>query len=196
IAGTSGKSTVTAMTAHVLLEAGFDPTFLGGGAAVRLKGAVPPGSLRLGQSDWFVVETDESDGSVAEFAPAIAVLTNLSRDHKEIDETARAFESLLEKTRERVVIHCGDPILSKVRCPDRLPRLYAAIEGVPTWAPPELVARSVQLSPDSVRFEIDGVAISVPFPGAMTVENALLAIAAAVAAGVPLPRAAAAMASF
>ncbi|TMQ65032.1 MAG: UDP-N-acetylmuramate--alanine ligase [Candidatus Eisenbacteria bacterium] len=196
IAGTSGKSTVTAMTAHVLLEAGFDPTFLGGGAAVRLKGAVPPGSLRLGESDWFVVETDESDGSVAEFAPAIAVLTNLSRDHKEIDETARAFEALLENTRERAVIHSGDPILERVRCPDRLPRIYAAIEGVPTWAPADLVARSVRLSPDSVRFKVDRVEVSVPFPGAMTVENALLAIAAAVAAGVPLERAAAAMASF
>jgi UDP-N-acetylmuramate--alanine ligase len=196
IAGTSGKSTVTAMIAHLLLEAGFDPTFLGGGAAVRLRGSVPPGSLRLGDSEWFVVETDESDGSVAEFAPAIAVLTNLSRDHKEIDETARAFEALLEKTRERAVIHCGDPILGRVKCPESLPRIYAAVEGESTWAPPDLVARSVRLGHDSVRFEIDGTAVSVPFPGSMTVENALLAIAAAVAAGVPLSQVGAAMASF
>ena len=196
IAGTSGKSTVTAMIAHVLLEAGYDPTFLGGGAAVRLKGAVPPGSLRIGKSPWFVVETDESDGSVAEFAPEIAVLTNLSRDHKEIDETARAFEALLEKTRERAVIHCGDPILGRVRCPDPLPRVYAAVEGVSTWATPNLVARSVRLGPNSVRFVVDDVDVEVPFPGALTVENALLAMAAAVAAGVPLARAGAAMASF
>lgn len=196
IAGTSGKSTVTAMIAHVLLEAGLDPTFLGGGAAVRLKGAVPPGSLRLGQSDWFVVETDESDGSVAEFAPAIAVLTNLSRDHKEIDETAQAFETLLAQTRERVVIHCGDPILGRVRVPDALPRLHAAVEGVATWAPPDLVARAVLLSPDSVQFMVEGTKVVVPFPGALTVENSLLAIAAAVAAGVPLDRAGAALSSF
>ncbi len=196
IAGTSGKSTVTAMTAHVLLEAGLDPTFLGGGPAVRMNGAVPPGSLRLGQSPWFVVETDESDGSVAEFAPAIAVLTNLSRDHKEIDETARAFEALLRQTREQAVIHCGDPILGRVRRPDALSCLYVAVEGVSTWAPPDLVARAVHLSPDSVRFQVDGTEVTVPFPGALTIENALLAIAAAVAAGVPLEQAGAALASF
>ena len=196
IAGTSGKSTVTAMTAHILLEAGLDPSFLGGGAAVHLEGALEPGSLRVGASDWFVVETDESDGSVAEFAPAIAVLTNLSRDHKEIDETSRAFESLLGKTRERAVFHVGDPVLERVSCPESLPRLNVAVEGANTWAPPDLLATSVRLGPDSVRFEVRGVPVAVPFPGALTVENALFSIGAAVAAGVALERAAAALATF
>ena len=99
VAGTSGKSTVTAMIAHVFERCGLDPSFMGGGAAVDLPGAIPPGSLRLGASDWFVVETDESDGSVAEFSPAIAVLTNLSRDHKDVEETARNFGRLLAQTK-------------------------------------------------------------------------------------------------
>src|SRR6266850_1603010 len=43
IAGTSGKSTVTAMAAHILVTAGYDPSFLGGGQAVQLLGASPPG---------------------------------------------------------------------------------------------------------------------------------------------------------
>ena len=96
VAGTSGKSTVTAMIAHILVEAGLDPSFLGGGAAVDLLGAVPPGSLRVGGSDWLVVETDESDGSAAEFKPAITVLANLARDHKEIEVTRAMFGRLLE----------------------------------------------------------------------------------------------------
>ncbi len=196
VAGTSGKSSVTAMVAHILLQAGLDPTFLGGGAAVRMEGAVPPGSLRVGLGDWFVVETDESDGSVAEFSPAIAVLTNLSRDHKEIEETAGAFGALLGQTRERAVIHVGDPVLEQVRYPAALPRLTVAIEGVPTWASPDLVARAIRLETGSVRFQLDGVAVTVPFPGALTVENALLSVAAATAAGVPLDRAGAAMATF
>ena len=196
IAGTSGKSTVTAMTAHILVESGLDPTFLGGGPAVDLEGAVAPGSLRVGRTEWFVVETDESDGSVAEFAPAIAVLTNLSRDHKEIDETARAFEALLAKTRERAVIHVGDPVLERVTCPEALPRLNVAVAGALTWAKPDLLATSIRLGSDSARFEVDGVPVTVPFPGGITVENALFSIAAAVAAGVPLPRAAEALSSF
>lgn len=196
IAGTSGKSTVTAMIAHILVRAGLDPSFVGGGAAVDLPGAVPPGSLRLGRGDWFVVETDESDGSVAEFAPAVAVLTNLSRDHKEIEETARNFEKLLAKTRERVVFHCGDPVLERIACPEGLARLCVAIEGHATWTRPDLLAEDVRLDPDRVRFRVNGTAVQVPAPGALTVENALLAIGGAVAAGIALEQAAPALADF
>ena len=196
IAGTSGKSTVTAMVAHILLEAGLDPSFLGGGAAVSLPGALPPGSLRVGASDWLVIETDESDGSVAEFAPAIAVLTNLSRDHKEIEEIARSFEALLTATTECAVIHSGDPILGRIHCPDTLPRTYVALEGRAAWAPADMVAHAIRLESDAVRFEIDSVPVHVPFPGILTVENALLAIAAAVCAGVSLHDAADAMGAF
>lgn len=196
IAGTSGKSTVTAMTAHIFVAAGLDPWFLGGGAALRLAGSVSPGGLRVGGSEWLVVETDESDGSVAECAAAIAVLTNLSRDHKEIDETARNLEALLEKTRERVVVNVGDPVLERVRIPGGLPALRVAVEGLPTWAPPDLLAERIRLAPDAVEFRIGGAPARVPFPGAMTVENAALAIAASAAAEIPVVKAAAALASF
>lgn len=196
VAGTSGKSSVTAMIAHVLVSTGLDPWFLGGGAAVNLPGAGSPGGLRVGGSDWFVVETDESDGSVAECAAAVAVLTNLSRDHKEIDETARNFEAMLEKTRERAVLNVGDRVLERVRVPAGLPSLRVAVEGAAVWAPPDLVAESVRLAPDSVTFRVGGAPVRVPFPGAMTVENAILAIAAAVTAGVPLGNAASSLATF
>ena len=146
IAGTSGKSTVTAMIAHILVDSGFDPSFLGGGAAAGLDGAFPPGSLRVGGSDWFVVETDESDGSVAEFTPAIATLTNLTRDHKEVDVTTELFARLLEQTRERAVLHVGDPALAAVDRPDHLPIVTVAVEGDPVWMRAHLVRlrRAVQ----------------------------------------------------
>ena len=196
IAGTSGKSTVTAMIAHILVETGFDPWFLGGGPAVSLAGALPPGSLRVGAGSHFVVETDESDGSVAEFEPAVAVLTNLSRDHKEIAETSRLFESLLERTRERAVINCGDPVLEHLRVPAALPRDLVAVEGGPCWTEPDFLASSIEQGPDGVRFELRGVPASIPFPGILTVENGAMALAAAVAAGAPLEAAARALASF
>jgi len=196
VAGTSGKSTVTAMAAHVFARAGLDPSFLGGGAAVDLSDAVPPGSLRLGASDWFVVETDESDGSVAEFSPLVSVLTNLSRDHKEVAETARNFGLLLAQTRESAVIHVGDPPLQTVAIPPGLRLIRTAVEGAATWARPDLVAAQARLAPDGVTFAIEGVPVRVPFPGRMTVENGLHAVAAAVVAGVPLAQAAAALEDF
>jgi UDP-N-acetylmuramate--alanine ligase len=196
IAGTSGKSTVTAMLAHILLEAGLDPSFLGGGAALDLAGSFPPGSLRVGGSDWFVVETDESDGSVAEFSPAIAVLTNLARDHKEIDVTTAMFARLLQQTRERAVVHVGDPALAQVPRPGHLAFLTVALEGAPVWIPADLVARSIRLAPSEVRFEIGGAPARVPFPGILTVQNAAIAIAAAHAAGVPVAPAARSLERF
>jgi UDP-N-acetylmuramate--alanine ligase len=196
IAGTSGKSSVAAMTAHILVAAGLEPSYLGGGAAVRLDGAVPPGSLRIGGSDWFVVETDESDGSVAEIAPAISVLTNLSRDHKEIAETARYFETMLDHTWECAVVNVGDPYLRRVRLPEALRVHAVATEGRETWAAPELCAQGIHLGADDVAFTVGGVPVRVPFPGALTVENAILAIGAASAAGVSIETAARALATF
>ena len=196
IAGTSGKSTVTAMVAHILVDSGFDPSFLGGGAAVSLDGSFPPGSLRVGGSDWFVVETDESDGSVAEFSPAIAVLTNLTRDHKELDVTTGLFARLLEQTREQAVLHVGDPALAAVERPEHLPILTVAVEGDPVWLRADLVASSVQLDPGAVRFKMGGANARVPFPGILTVQNAAIAVATAHAAGIPVARAAASLASF
>lgn len=196
VAGTSGKSTVAAMIAHLFVRAGLDPSFLGGGAAVDLPGAIPPGSLRLGATEWFVVETDESDGSVAEFAPSISVLTNLSRDHKEVEETATNFGRLLAQTRDAVVIHVGDPPLQTVAVPPGLRVIRVAVEGHSTWAAPDLVARRVALTATGVSFDVEGVRVTVPFPGRLTVENALHAIAAGVAAGIPLERAAATLADF
>jgi len=196
VAGTSGKSTVTAMVAHIFVRDGVDPSFLGGGAAVNLPGAIPPGSLRIGEDEWFIVETDESDGSVAEFAPAISVLTNLSRDHKEVDETARNFGRLLAQTREALVLHVGDAPLADVPRPVGLRVLCVAVEDETTWSPPDLVARRVRMDPFGVTYDLDGVAVRVPFPGRLTVENSLHAIAAAEAAGIPLDRAAAALADF
>jgi UDP-N-acetylmuramate--alanine ligase len=195
IAGTSGKSTVTAMTAHIFVTAGYDPSFLGGGAAVQLAGASPPGSLRVGGGEWFVVETDESDGSVAEFTPAIAVLTNLSRDHKEIDETARNFASLLAGTAERAVLNVSDPVLGRVTVPPKLDVLRVAMPG-PTWAEPHLRADRIRLDAGAVEFYAGSARARVPFPGLLTVENALLAIGAAVAAGIPVESAAAALTTF
>jgi UDP-N-acetylmuramate--alanine ligase len=184
------------MVVHILLEAGYDPSFLGGGAAVDLLGSFPPGSLRVGRSDWFVVETDESDGSVAEFSPAITVLTNLTRDHKEIDVTTRMFGRLLEQTRERAVVNVGDPALSAVPRPGHLSFLTVALESDHVWITEDLVARSIRLGPNGVRFEIDGATARVPFPGILTVQNAMLAVGAAHAAGIPVAQAAASLERF
>ena len=76
VAGTHGKTTTTAMLAHVLTGCGLDPSFVIGGA---LTGTKTGG--HLGGGDVMVVEADESDGSFLQYPAEVAVVTNVDPDH-------------------------------------------------------------------------------------------------------------------
>ena len=78
IAGTHGKTTTTSLTASVLAEAGYDPTFVIGGQ-LNAAGA----NARLGTGQYLVAEADESDGSFLLLSPVIAAVTNIDADHLE-----------------------------------------------------------------------------------------------------------------
>ncbi|MCK5828713.1 MAG: UDP-N-acetylmuramate--L-alanine ligase [Methylococcales bacterium] len=78
IAGTHGKTTTTSLTASILAEGGFDPTFVIGG---RLNSAGTNAKLGLGK--YFVAEADESDASFLHLQPMISVVTNIDQDHME-----------------------------------------------------------------------------------------------------------------
>ena len=81
VAGSHGKTTTSALIAHLLEEAGLDPTVAIGG---RLSGRGESASgVRVGESEFFVAEADESDGSFLRLSPAIAVVTNIDADQLE-----------------------------------------------------------------------------------------------------------------
>jgi len=89
VAGTCGKSTVTAMLGHILAECGFDPFCVDGANVPGWKGAV-----RVGRGEYAVAEVDESDKSLSSFSPYAAIVTNSSADHyskEEMDEVFDAF---------------------------------------------------------------------------------------------------------
>ncbi|MCB1782434.1 MAG: UDP-N-acetylmuramate--L-alanine ligase [Alphaproteobacteria bacterium] len=76
VAGTHGKTTTTSMTGHMLDVAGFDPTIVNGGI-VNAYGT----NTRVGQSQWMVVEADESDGSFTRLPATVAAVTNIDPEH-------------------------------------------------------------------------------------------------------------------
>src|SRR3954447_5049434 len=78
IAGAHGKTTTTSMAALVLERAGMDPTAVIGGRLSAFGS-----NARLGRGDYVVVEADESDRSFLKLSPAIAVITNIDREHME-----------------------------------------------------------------------------------------------------------------
>ncbi|MGA3323902.1 MAG: UDP-N-acetylmuramate--L-alanine ligase [Terriglobia bacterium] len=109
VAGAHGKTTVTSMIAVMTAEAKLDPTAVIGG---RLD--VFGSSARLGKSDLMVVEADESDRSFLYLLPAIAVVTNIDREHldhyRDLDDIAAAFVSFMNKVPfYGTVVACFDP---------------------------------------------------------------------------------------
>src|SRR5688572_30248809 len=96
VAGSHGKTTTTSMIALVLERAGLDPTAVIGG---RL--SVFGSNARLGDSEYMVVEADESDRSFLMLWPSIAVVTNIDREHMEnyrgFDELQQAFADFANK---------------------------------------------------------------------------------------------------
>ena len=103
VGGTSGKSTVTGMIGWILTEAGLDPTIMNGAVMKNfVADDAPFASARVGQKttgarEVFVSEVDESDGSIGLFTPEVAVLNNVSLDHKSLEELRQLFGDFAKK---------------------------------------------------------------------------------------------------
>ena len=80
VGGTHGKTTTTAMIAHVLGECGLEPGYAVGAELPRADGGHRP-NARWGSGEWMVVEADESDRSFLRLDPEVAVITNVELDH-------------------------------------------------------------------------------------------------------------------
>jgi len=150
VTGTSGKTTVTGMVGFLLEQLGDDPTVVNGGAVVNWESDAAIGNVRVGRSDLWVVEADESDRSCLNFHPDWAILTNVSADHFPLDETRELFAAFVSQVKKGVV----------------------GIEGEPApW-------REIrpELSADGCRFDYKGQEFRVPLLGAHNAANALQAI--------------------
>jgi UDP-N-acetylmuramate--alanine ligase len=186
VTGTSGKSTVVAMAFEILRGARRDPSVITGGELVSLRREGLLGNAWAGRSGLLVVEADESDGSLVRYSPAVGVVLNLQRDHREPAEVARMFETFRSRTRERLAV--GED--------ENLGTLAggALVFGFTPRA--EVRAEVVELSPTGSRFVVGGVRFTLPAPGWHNVQNAVAAIAACAALEVPLADMVAPLAGF
>lgn len=111
VAGAHGKTTTSAMIATILREAGVDASYAIGSSVRTATGSVPGG--HLGAADVLVAEADESDGSFLNYAPTIAVVTNVEPDHLDHWGTQEAFTHAFVQFARRVVpggrlVACAD----------------------------------------------------------------------------------------
>ncbi len=203
VGGTSGKSTTTGMIGRILSRAGRDPTVMNG-AVMRdfMTADAPFASALVGEGEIFAAEVDESDGSIARYRPTIAVLNNVSLDHKSLEELRRLFSDFVSKSRRAVLNLDNDEtaLIAQARI------AYAGKDAVITYslvnAEADLSAAHMAPGPDGISFEAHERAagaravIKLATPGRHNVANALAALGAARAAGLSLEEAAHALDGF
>ena len=186
VTGTSGKSTTVAMVFELLRGAGLDPSVITGGELVALQREGRWGNAWAGASDLLVVEADESDGSVVRYHPAVGVILNLQKDHKEMEAVAEMFRVFRAQVREAAVV--GEA--------ENLRDFAAGALVFGSGAGVEVRAEAVRLDAEGSGFRVRGVPFRLPVPGRHNVENALAAIAACAVLGVPLEAMAPPLAAF
>jgi UDP-N-acetylmuramate--alanine ligase len=190
VAGTHGKTTTTSMVAALLDSGGLDPTVINGGIINRYGS-----NARLGKSEWWVIEADESDGSFLRLDGTIAVVTNIDPEHLEhygtFEKVKDAFvefvenvpfyglavlcvdhpevQNIIGRIRDRRIVTYGFSALADVRADNVTP-----------------VAGGTKF--DAVILDREGerrtVSVHVPIPGRHNVQNALAAIAVALELGI------------
>ena len=194
VGGTSGKSTVTGMIALILHRMARKPTVMNGAPMIDFVGDdAPYASALAGNPDLWVSEVDESDGSIALFRPTVAVLTNLSHDHKPMDELRALFGGFLEAADTAVVN--ADDAEALALAPDAA-LLFGLADGS------RITAESVTATPLGLRFIAvdrqtdERVPVALSVPGEHNLSNALAALAGAVALGTGLSLAAGTLSGF
>ncbi len=199
IGGTSGKSTVTGMAGWIMTRAGRDPTIMNGAVMKNFVAPDAPfASARVGQGGVFVSEVDESDGSIALYRPEVAVLLNVSLDHKSMEELRALFGDFLATARVAAINIDDDESKAlahraKALVTFGIDSANAAIgiePGSIAEGPTSLAARVID------RRDGSSHALALKVPGRHNLANALAAIAGCNAAGVPVAEAVAALASF
>jgi UDP-N-acetylmuramate--alanine ligase len=180
VCGTHGKTTTSAMAARVLDICGKMPTFVIG-ADVHDYGI----NAVLGESDFFVAESDESDGSFLYQEPSIGIFTNLEQEHMEHygslenlkDHFLRFMEGIVSRD-GMLVINADDPLLAELgqHFPSTSIQWYGCKETL------SCRATDIEHTPDGVRFRVhldqeDKGSVELKLMGTHQVYNSLAVIA-------------------
>lgn len=121
ISGMHGKTTITTMAGLLFIEAGLDPTVLVGENVKEFNDVI-----KIGNSEWFIMEACEYDRSFLDFYPKIVILTNIDEEHLDtypngLPEIKEAFIEYLNHVPDNgAIIACVDDknvieILSKIK---------------------------------------------------------------------------------
>lgn len=203
VTGTHGKTTTTSMLIVALQHSGFDPSFAVGGDLGEAGT-----NAHHGSGEVFVAEADESDGSLLEYTPNVAIVTNIEADHLDFFGTPQAYVEVFDKFVERLapggalVVCADDPGAAELA--DRSAAMGVRVLRYGS-APADGLAGSIlsweqQGTGALAHIQLAGrphpTAMRLAVPGRHMALNALAALLAAVEAGAPLDSVLDALAGF
>ncbi|HET9368702.1 MAG TPA: UDP-N-acetylmuramate--L-alanine ligase [Vicinamibacterales bacterium] len=203
IAGAHGKTTTTSMVALMLERAGLDPTAVIGGRLSAFGS-----NARLGRGEVMVAEADESDRSFLKLSPAIAVITNIDREHMEAYGTFDALVDAFAAFADRVpfygvVVACADDAPVATMLPRLTRRTITYGFGAGADVRGEAPTTDGKSGTCDVVYQVRGLpggsgrgTIAIAVPGRHNLLNALAAVAVGLELGVPFDRIRAALAEF
>jgi UDP-N-acetylmuramate--alanine ligase len=197
VAGTHGKTTTTAMIAHVLMTAGRDPSFIVGGTIKSLGR-----SAHAGHDREFIIEADEYDRMFLGLTPAIEVILNVEHDHPDcyptLDAMLEAFREFIQRLPEDgMVVACGEDAAASMLAREAARRLLYGFQPSLDWYATDIRPNSA----GGIDFlahrhgDLQGI-VRLRVPGKHNVLNALAALAVTEALGVPFSAAVDALSEF
>ena len=197
VGGTSGKSTVTGMIGWILHCAHRQPTVMNGAVMKNfVTPSAPFASALVGDPELFVSEVDESDGSIALYRPEVALITNVTLDHKEMAELRSLFGAFLLRAR-KAVLNLDDPEARALA--DIVPAEQCIGYGFDSPGA-AFMGKNLELEEAGSRFTViageETQDVHLNVPGRHNASNALAAIAATRQLGVSLEESAAALERF
>ncbi len=178
IGGSNGKTTVCGMTSWILEKAGHDPTVVGGGYVKNFITDKSLGNSRFGCSETVVIEADESDGSLIKYMPKVSVITNISKDHKTVEELGALFSKFAENTSDTVIVNESCSRFIKIKNSSK--RVITFGEGSGS----DVSASQISCNSFGSMFKVKGNDFEINIPGLYNVYNALAAIAVAQTEGI------------
>ena len=173
VGGTSGKSTTTAMIGYILDVAGQKPLVINGAILKNYEDQKGIANVVLNNGDTCVIEADESDGSIEKYTPSIAVINNITLDHKPIEELQKLFSDFAKRATNGVVYN-KDCVNSKL--------LNDCAENVVSFSvkdsSADFYAQNIEPVADGTVYEYDGKKYKLQLIGEFNVANAMCAVAA------------------
>lgn len=186
IGGTAGKTTTTGLIAWILKYCDYEPSCAVGGIISGLDT-----NAFQGKGPHFVIEADESDGSIVKYTPYISVVTNISHDHKTVNELEDLFLQFFEHTSDLRLVCADDKFAMELlnKC-NKPVKTYGLAENA------DYRAENIKFGDVSVEFDISDVHFDVKLPGEHNMKNILAAVAVCLECGIDLKGISEAMSAF